>query len=282
MRAARIDLGGRFAGLRLGYTEWGDPSTPERPVVCVHGLTRNARDFDHLAETLSLDRRVICIDVAGRGLSDWLADPVQYDVPVYADHIEALLGRLGIAEVDWIGTSMGGLIAMALASRETSPIRRLILNDIGPFVPKAALAPIAAYLGLDLRFPSLAELEKHLRLIHASFGPLTDAQWRHLTLNSARADGDAWRLHYDPAIKVPFQALAPQDIDGWEQWQRIACPVLAIRGGASLLLTPDVAQAMTERGPKAELITLDGIGHAPALMDGGQIELIRMWLQQAS
>lgn len=280
MRACRIELGGEHGAFRLGYTEWGDPAAPGRPLLCVHGLTRTARDFDHLAQALCAERRVIAVDCAGRGLSDWLADPMKYDVAVYARQILTLLDRLGIAEVDWLGTSMGGLIAMAVASGEASPIRRLILNDVGAFVPKAALAPIGAYLGLDLQFSSLALLEQHLRLIHAGFGPLTDEQWRHLTLSSARADGQGWRLHYDPLIKIPFQKLVPDDIDLWAAWEQITVPTLLIRGGASMLLPADVASAMTMRGPRAELVTLDGIGHAPALMSGDQIELIRMWLQQ--
>ncbi len=224
MRASRLSLGGDFGDLHLGFTDWGDPEAG-RTILCVHGLTRNARDFDTLAERLAGAARVICVDVAGRGLSDWLPDPKGYEVDVYAAQIRRLLERLGLERVDWIGTSMGGLIGMAVAAAEKSPIGRLVLNDIGPFVPAVALGYIRAYLGLDLSFPTIAALEQHLRQVHAGFGALTDAQWRHLALSSARRDGKVWRLHYDPRIRVPFAEAADADIDMWASWDRIDLPL---------------------------------------------------------
>ncbi len=277
MRAGRLSLGDEHGGLHLGFTDWGDPEA-SRTVVCVHGLTRNARDFDALAERLSGGVRVICVDVPGRGLSDWLADPKGYEVERYAAQILRLLERLGLEKVDWVGTSMGGLIGMAVAATEKSPIARLVLNDVGPLVPAVALGYIRTYLGLDLSFPTITALDQHLRTIHAGFGKLTDAQWRHLALHSARRDGKVWRLHYDPQIRVPFAEAADADIDMWEQWDRITCPCLVLRGAESPLLLSEVASAMASRGPRAKVEIVPGAGHAPALMEEGQIDLVRSFL----
>ena len=277
MRQATVEIGDGTATLRLAFTEWGSLAA-ERTVVCVHGLTRNSRDFDALAQRLGRGARVFCFDVAGRGGSGWLADPARYAVPIYCQHLRLALRRLGVEDCDWIGTSMGGLIGMGLASLPGSPIRRLVLNDVGPVVPKAALEVIERYLGLDISFPDLAALEAHLRQIHAAFGSLTDAQWRHLATYSGRADGETWRLHYAPRIRAPFVGAGLADIEIWPVYDAITCPTLLIRGGDSLLLSADTAKAMTERGPKASLVTFAGAGHAPALMANDQIEAIAGWL----
>lgn len=281
MRDDTIGLGAEFGGLRLHYTEWGDPAAP-RAVVCVHGLTRNARDFDVLARDLAArGARVVCVDVAGRGGSDRLADPALYRVDVYAGHLARLLGLLSLSRVAWVGTSMGGLIGMALAAAagERSPIERLVLNDIGPFVPKEAIEPIRAYLGLDLLFPDMAALEAHLRQIHAPFGPLTDEQWAHLAAHSARPEGEAgFRLHYDPAIRGPMADGPPADIEIWPLYDAIACPTLVIRGAESTLLTAATAEEMTRRGPRARVVTFPGVGHAPALMAEDQIAAVRAFV----
>jgi pimeloyl-ACP methyl ester carboxylesterase len=278
MRAEFTSLGGEFGELRLHRTEWGDPASP-RAVVCVHGLTRNARDFDALARALSERARVLCVDVAGRGRSDWLADPAEYRVDVYARHLLRLLELEGLRRVDWVGTSMGGLIGMAVASAgEGSPIERLVLNDIGPFVPKEAVAYIGAYVGLDPLFRDLAELEAYLRRVHAPFGPLTDEQWAHLARHSARVLPEGVRLSYDPAIRIPFAQAAGADIDVWALYDRIACPTLVLRGAESGLLTAAVAEEMGRRGPRAALVTFPGVGHAPALMAEDQIAAVRSFL----
>jgi pimeloyl-ACP methyl ester carboxylesterase len=278
MRLLTQQLDGPHGDVMLGYVEWGAPDA-EQVIVCVHGLTRNARDFDVLAAALATEgARVLAIDVVGRGRSSWLADPQGYALPLYAQQIARLLQLLDLPPVDWIGTSMGGLIGMALAATDAPPMRRLVLNDVGPFVPKLALSLIKTYLGLDLVFPSLEALERHLRQIHAPFGPLTDDQWRHLAEHSARQDADGWRLRYDPAIRVPYQDLADADLDLWPLWDQIRCPTLLLRGGDSILLTEATAAEMTQRGPKATLATFPGIGHAPALMAPDQIEAIRRWL----
>ena len=277
MRQATVEIGDGTATLRLAFTDWGSPAA-ERTVVCVHGLTRNGRDFDILAQRLSRKARVLCFDIAGRGGSGWLAEPARYAVPIYCQHLRLALRRLGVEAFDWVGTSMGGLIGMGLAWLPGTPIRRLVLNDVGPLVPKAALQVIERYLGLDISFADLDALEAHLRQIHAPFGPLTDPQWRHLAIHSSRRDGGAWRLHYDPDIRQPFVGAEQADIDIWPVYDAIACPTLLIRGADSLLLLPETAQAMTERGPKATLVTVTGAGHAPALMADDQVETIAGWL----
>jgi pimeloyl-ACP methyl ester carboxylesterase len=277
MRDCRLTIADDQGALSLGYVEWGDPAA--RVVLCLHGLTRNARDFDRLAEALAPDRRVICLDVAGRGRSGWLVDASRYATPVYARQVATFLAALGLAEVDLVGTSMGGIIGMGLAGLRPSPVRRLVLNDVGALVPKAALAPIGAYLGGPPKvFADVAALEQHLRFIHQGFGPLTDAQWAHLARHSARALPAGITQHYDPAIAVNFKAGVAADIELWPLYDAIAAPTLVLRGGDSQLLPADVAAAMTRRGPRAEIVTFAGIGHAPALMAADQIDTVRRFL----
>lgn len=268
---------------RLAYTQWGDPGN-RRVAVCVHGLTRNGRDFDPLAQALQDHYRIVCPDMAGRGNSDWLASPEDYGVAVYMADCAALIARLDVQRVDWIGTSMGGMIGMLMAAQPGSPIRRLVINDIGPVIPKEARERIAEYVGLEWRFADLDGVEQHLRQVHAPFGPLTDGQWRHLALHSARragkgaGKGEGWRLHYDPGISAGFKTLAGTEMNLWPLWDRIACPVLLIRGEESDLLPREVALEMTTRGPKAQLMEIADTGHAPALMDEAQTEAVRRWL----
>ena len=280
MRLRAQNLDGPFTGTRLAWVEHGDPTAAEI-VVCVHGLTRNAHDFDEIAAALAASgRRVLAIDVMGRGRSSWASDPKAYAVPVYAAQIARLLELLALPPVDWIGTSMGGLIGMALAAQDRPPLRRLVLNDVGPLIPATGLWPIKAYLGLDLSFASLDELEQHLRQIHHAFGPLEDAQWRRMAEHSARRDGDRFRLHYDPLIREGFAELGAEDLELWPAWDRIAVPTLVLRGEQSTLLPAEVAAEMTRRGPRAELVTIPGVGHAPALVDPAQIAVVREWLDR--
>ena len=282
MREASCTIADLQGPLTLGYVAWGDPAA-SRTVLCIHGLTRNARDFDYLAAALAADAQVIAVDVVGRGRSAWLADPQRYMAPTYIGHIAAFLVALGLGEVDLVGTSMGGIIGMGLAAlfdpARPSPIRRLVLNDIGGFGPKAALEPIAAYLGAPPQvFPDFAALERHLRYIHQGFGPLTDEQWAHLARHSARAVAGGYAMHYDPAIAAPFVGSTAEDLVLWPFYDTIACPTLVLRGADSILLPADVALDMTRRGPKAELLTFPGVGHAPALMAEEQIDHIRRFL----
>ncbi len=264
---------------RVAYYEWG--AAGGAPVaLCVHGLTRTGRCFDRLAEALEDRYRIACPDLPGRGKSHWFANPALYRPPSYLGDLNALIARMDAPEVDWIGTSLGGILGMMLAAQPNTPIRKLVVNDVGPFIDTQALGRIATYVGQDPTFRSLEALEAYLREVHASFGPLTDAQWRHLAVHSARHDeaADVWRLHYDPALAIPFREDAGKDVDLWALWEAIRCPVLIIRGAESDILSHETAEEMLTRGPEAELVELPGIGHAPALMDPAQIALIRDWL----
>jgi pimeloyl-ACP methyl ester carboxylesterase len=278
MKLATLSLDGAFSDIELGYVDWGRADAA-KVAVCVHGLTRNARDFDRLARALvERDYRVVAVDVVGRGRSSWLADPKGYVVPTYVGHLSRFLELMSLRGVDWIGTSMGGIIGMALAAAENTPIHRLVLNDIGPFVPREALLNIQTYLGLDLAFASVEELEQHLRMVHSGFGRLEDDEWRHLAEHGSRQDAQGWRLHYDPAIRIPYSDLTGDDIDLWSIWDRISCPTLVLRGAQSNLLTEATAAEMARRGPKVTLVTIQEAGHAPALMATDQIATILRWL----
>ncbi len=271
------------AGLhRIAYTEWGDATNP-RTLVCVHGLSRVGRDFDDLARALCADYRVICPDIVGRGASDWLADPMHYQIPQYAGDMVTLLARLNTGDVHWFGTSMGGLIGMALAAMPHSPITRLVLNDVGPLLKAGALKRIAEYVGQAPVFPDFAAAEAYVRAVSASFGLTSDAQWRHLTEISLRpAPGGALRLHYDPAIAVPMRAqnTGSADVDIWHIYDAIRCPTLVVRGAQSDLLDPATLAAMAARGPRAATVEIAAVGHAPMFMDASQIEIVRQFLLQ--
>ena len=263
---------------RLAYWEWPGP-TNARTLLCVHGLTRNGRDFDTLAQALSAHYRVVCPDIPGRGKSDWLVHPADYAYPVYVADMAALIARLDVEEVDWVGTSMGGLIGIVLAALPGAPIRRLVINDVGPLIAKEGLERIASYVGQDPSFGDAAALEGELRRLAATFGPLTDAQWRHLATISTRRKADgSLGFAYDPAIGDAFRSAPAADVDLWPSWDAIRCPTLVLRGAQSDLLRPADAEAMTRRGPKAKLVEFAGIGHAPALMADDQIAAIRDFL----
>ncbi len=255
-------------------------------VVCVHGLSRQGRDFDTLARSLQPSVRVVCPDVAGRGKSDWLEDPLAYQVPTYAQDLAALLLTLrqqGVETIDWVGTSMGGLIGMALASKAGLGIRRLVLNDVGPALEAVALLRIGAYVGRDERFARLDDGIAYLHSVSPGFGPHSDAQWRELSLPMLKQVSDGWALHYDPAIAVPFRALNEQSAVAaaaagqdalWALYDDIRCPTLLIRGADSDLLSEGTAQLMTQRGPRARRVDLKGIGHAPTLVQPDQVALV--------
>ena len=274
-----VVLGPDFDGVELGCLEWGDARAP-RSIVCVHGLTRNAHDFAMLAPALAeRGARVVAVDVVGRGRSSWLADPLGYRVETYAAHLTRLLELLGLSRVDWIGTSMGGIIGMVVAAQSGGRIERLVLNDIGPAVDGATLDQIRGYLGLDLLFGDLAEVEAHLRAIHAGFGRLTDAQWAALSRTSSRETTKGLRLHYDPEIRAPFLADTAGGIELWAAWDAIRCPTLVLHGVDSPLLTPDIIEEMRRRRPEVEVVDFPEVGHAPALMAPEQIATILRWLR---
>ena len=266
---------------RLHYTDWGDPANP-RAVICVHGLTRNCRDFDALAAALQDELRVICVSIAGRGRSDWLPNPEDYGYPQYMADMTALVARVtatGASDLSWVGTSMGGMLGMLLAARPNTPLRRLVLNDVGTVIPKASMARIGAYVDKNPLFASFAELEQYVRTVSAPFGPLTDAQWRHLAEHNAKQHADGrWGMNYDPDIAQPFRKAAAKDIMLWNYYDALRCPTLLLRGAESDLLLRETALEMTRRGPQPQLVEFAGVGHAPALMADEQIAAISDFL----
>jgi pimeloyl-ACP methyl ester carboxylesterase len=263
---------------RVVYSEWPGPAGAPT-LMCVHGLTRNGKDFDAIAEALSAHYRMICPDMPGRGRSEWLKNGAEYAYPLYVQDCAALIARLDVGTVDWLGTSMGGIIGMMVASQSGTPIRKLVLNDIGPYLAKEGLERIASYVGVDPTFPSLEAFEQALRTLAAPFGALTDAQWRKMTRDMARQRPEGgWGFAYDQRIADAFKAGPIKDVDMWPMWETIRCPTLVLRGADSDLLTHEVAKEMTLRGPKAKLVELPGIGHAPALVGEDQIGVVRDFL----
>jgi pimeloyl-ACP methyl ester carboxylesterase len=264
---------------RLHYMTWGQP-TEKETVICAHGLTRNSHDFDFLAQDLAQDRRVACPDIAGRGQSGWLADPNLYGYAQYMADATALLARLNHTSFDWVGTSMGGLIGMFLAGQPQTPLRRLVMNDIGAAIPGNALKRIRNYVSLQPHFSSLEQANKYIRQILAPFGNLTEEQWQHLTHYGIRQDeSGSYVMNYDPnIIKSIAQGPEERDIELWPLWEKVTCPVLLIHGQNSDLLTPAIIARMKEMKKDLEVITFPDTGHAPALMNAEQIDCIRSFL----
>ena len=279
---------------RVGYWEWNQTGQVDHPhvIVCVHGLTRQGRDFDVLAQALSHHARVICPDIAGRGQSDWLADPMAYGVPQYAFDMLVLLTQVHaqypIAQLDWVGTSMGGLIGMADAGTPglalPVPIPGLLLNDVGPRLEWSALQRIGTYVGQSPRFASVEEGAAWLRVQSADFGPHTDAQWLALSEPMLRPGPEGgFVLHYDPKIAVPMQGMTQEQVvQGeallWNLYDAITAQTLVLRGAKSDLLTAQTVQEMAQRGPKAHSVTLEGVGHAPTLVQPEQVALVKEFL----
>ena len=288
---------------RIAYTDWGNAANPHI-VLCVHGLARNSRDFDYLAAALAADCRVVCMDVAGRGASDWLESKSEYSFATYQRDAAAMLARASApagnrwfartppapAQVDWVGTSMGGLIGMFLAAKKNSPIRRLVLNDVGALVPWSALFRMKGYITRGRSFASQAEVEAYLREVCAPFGPLTDEQWRHLARHGARRVNGHYELRYDPAIgeglhghidpEFPIGPDLMRGIDLWNVWSKVECPTLVLRGELSEVLLPATLAEMKSRKPDLEVAAFPGVGHAPALMSDEQVRVVRQFLVQ--
>ncbi len=280
-------------GHRMAYWEWGNPAAGH-VILCVHGLSRQGRDFDVLAQALVEKSggsvRVVCPDVVGRGMSDWLKDPLLYQVPTYAADMLALLAQLKPTTLDWLGTSMGGLVGMALCGQPNLPlpvpVRRLVLNDVGPVIQWESIVRIGTYLGRNMEFDTLQAAADAMLAISTSFGPHTSAQWLALSryMVKPRSDGQGGvRLHYDPAIAVGVRAMtadaaAQGEAMLWYLYDAITAPTLLLRGAASDLLAPATAQQMCQRGPKARLVEFAGVGHAPTLIAADQVESVASFL----
>ena len=262
--------------INLSYRDWGAPENP-KTAVCVHGLSRNCRDFDDLAAALSSDWRVVALDMPGRGESDWLDDKSAYGYPLYEQICAAFIAHLGVDEVTWIGTSMGGNLGMRLASKAVTPISKLVLNDIGPFTPAEGRRHNQANFGKDPRFESEAAGIKHVRETRTVFGPFDEAGWEKFGRDSLRqlADGQ-WTLHYDPGLSRPAGAIV--DTDNWQVWPKIKCPVLTVWGQESKLLLDSTVERMSTTGPKSAVFPVPGIGHCPGLTAADQIDAISSFL----
>jgi pimeloyl-ACP methyl ester carboxylesterase len=264
---------------RMAYTEWGDPHNP-RVLVCVHGLTRSGRDFDRFAVAMAATHRVICPDVVGRGLSSWLNDPNYYGVPQYVADMVTLIARLEVESVEWFGTSMGGLIGMALAGLKDSPIRKMLLNDVGPHIEPDALKRIGDYLGKAARFDTLQQGVEQAALLAQSFGSLTPDEWRDINTPLLHESDGAWQFRYDPRIAQPFAATTPElvalgEAALWKSFAAIEGPVLVVRGAQSDLLSRETVAQMLARGRNVASAEIAGVGHAPAFLAADQIELAR-------
>jgi pimeloyl-ACP methyl ester carboxylesterase len=265
---------------RVVCYEWGDARNP-RVAVCVHGVGRNGRDFDVLAETIAPTHRVLAVDMPGRGESEWLADPNDYVFTTYLTTLTALIALSGAESVDWVGTSMGGLLGIVVAAQRGTPVARLVVNDVGPTIEPAAIERIRGYFGTAPTFATYAEIERYVRTISAPFGPLTDAQWEHVTRTNVRERADGrWEIGYDPGIAVPFRNAAnaaPANL--WPLWDAIRCPTLVLHGAQSDLLSAATANEMSERGPKPTVVDFADVGHAPMLLAADQIAPVAAFLR---
>jgi pimeloyl-ACP methyl ester carboxylesterase len=258
---------------RVVYYEWGERENPD-VVVCVHGIGRNGRDFDVLGEALAKTHRVLAPDMPGRGKSEWLRNPLDYIAATYLTTLTALICASGAEDVTWIGTSMGALLGIMAASLPGTPVKRLVVNDAGPVLDPAAIARIGQYFGTDPTFATYDELAAYVRTISAPFGPLTDAQWEHVTRTNARQrDDGSWGVGYDPAIAIPFRAQ-PTAANLWPLWDAIRCPTLVLRGALSDLLASATAAEMSQRGPKPQVVEFAGVGHAPMLLAQDQVDAV--------
>jgi pimeloyl-ACP methyl ester carboxylesterase len=267
---------------RMAYWEWGDAANP-RVLVCAHGVSRQGRDFDTLAAALAGHYRVVCPDVVGRGRSDWLADPMGYNIPAYVADMVTLLARLDAGTLHWLGTSMGGLIGLGLAALPGSPVQKLVLNDVGPVIEWSSIQRIGGYLGVPVTWASEDEAADAMWALSTGFGPHTRAQWLALTRPQLKPVDGGFAPRYDPAIAQPFRLITAElarigEAALWQSYDRIACPTLLLRGADSDLLSPATAQAMAGRGPRARVVEFAGVGHAPTLVQPDQVQAVREFL----
>ena len=291
-----VDCPDSTGGHRMAYWQWGNPEAGH-VIVCVHGLSRQGRDFDVLAQALVArsgdDLRVVCPDVVGRGKSDWLKEPMSYQIPNYVADMLALLAQVKPTMLDWVGTSMGGLIGMVIGGQPglplPVPVRRLVLNDVGPTIQWQALQRIGQYLGNAPRFASLEQAAQAMWVISTSFGPHTPEQWLALSQHMVKPMTDekgGVAMHYDPAIALPFRTVTPESAAQgeaalWQVFDNIKAKTLLLRGANSDLLSHETAQAMTERGPKAALMEFEGVGHAPTLIAPDKVQAVADFLLTA-
>jgi pimeloyl-ACP methyl ester carboxylesterase len=264
---------------KIAYVEWGKP-TAKRTFICVHGMTRNGRDFDYLAKALvkTYDCRVVCPDLIGRGMSDWFEDASRYKFAQYIADMNALIARLDVEDVEWIGTSLGGMIGIVVAAMPNSPIKRLIVNDVGPHVPRFALLRIAKYIKKCPELDTLQQVEVELRERYAPFGTLSDKHWAHIVkYGHKKLDNGKFIFNYDPRIVNIFWILIGSNI--WSSWDSLTCPVMVIHGENSDILTNKTLEKMRILQPKTHIYSVADTGHAPALMADDQVQAIVDWVK---
>lgn len=276
-------LGLGFHGFhRINYLEWGDANQfkHQQTLFCVHGLTRNAHDFDFLAGKLCDEYRVVCPDVVGRGDSDHIDTADGYNYLQYNSDMNALIARLGVTELNWIGTSMGGIIGMVLASVPQSPVRRLVVNDIGPEVSREAQLSIAEYIGREDEFATLSDADTYFRTIYTEFAPMSDDDWAQMAKTSTRRTSrGTFRLKVDNRVGEAFRdSISYFNVDMWETWEKITCPVLVLRGKNSSFLSEETAEKMLTLGPETTLVEFDNTGHTPTLRNNEQVDVVKDWL----
>lgn len=262
------------------YYEWGESNNP-KVLLCVHGLFRNARDFDDLARVLSSHYRVICPDMVGRGLSDKVINSKDYSTQTYISDITILLAQLGVTEIDYIGTSMGGIIGMAMAAMQNSPIKKLVLNDIGPFVDTKALQRIIDYgkKGSEWSFATLGDVEAYLKETYSSFAQLRSEQWRHLAVCGVwQNPNKQYQLAYDSKIIENVILAAQNNAPQWELWSKVQCPVLLLHASLSDVLSEDTVVKMQQLHTTLKTINISGFGHPVSLMKEDEIKLVKQWL----
>lgn len=264
---------------RIVYQDWGDENNPN-VLICVHGLSRNSRDFDMLASHLSKDYRVIAPDIVGRGQSDWLPDPSLYTLEQYINDMVLLVNDLGVDQIDWLGTSLGGIIGMAIAAGHASPIKRLVLNDIGPIIKKEAIAFLATSLAQTPQFNSLEELTGFLREAYVATGRLEDYHWEHLATHDHRVTPEGTYVrNFDPNITQGLATInAGEDMDMWDLWKAVKCPTLVLHGEQSMILTPAICDEMKALHPDTTVIDIPGVGHTPSLLLQEHIDVVEQWL----
>ncbi|MGL6188223.1 MAG: alpha/beta fold hydrolase [Holosporales bacterium] len=263
---------------KIVYSEWGDPDNP-RVVICAHGLTRNRHDFDWLAESLSKHFRVVCPDIVGRGQSDYLHDPLKYNYPQYMADMNALIARLNVEKLMWVGTSMGGLIGMMLAGVPQSPITKMVINDIGPLVPAEGLRRLSQYAPVSHIFQEFDDIIDYLKETLRGYSGFTALQWKKLAENSAVWDEihKGWKALYDPAVAAYLSTSDLTDLDFWKYWNQLNCPCLVLHGAISDILRADTALEMS-RKPRVRVIDFEGQGHALSIGTPEQIDLVAQWL----
>ena len=265
---------------QMVYYEWGNPQNP-RVLVCLHGLTRNSRDFDFLAAALHNDYRILAPDLIGRGKSDWLKDPELYTIHQYVADMMGWMHQLGLKEVDWLGVSLGGIIGMLIAGLPHSPVQHLALVDIGPIVKRTSVVHLSSEVAENPVFKSLGELKDFLKKTYATTGTMESYHWDHLLAydHITLPDGTFARA-YDPELFRSFVPMQHEDIVFWPVFEALHLPMFVLHGEKSVVLTPDICAEMKRLQPSITFVDLPGITHAPSMMDEKHIGLVKQWLEQ--